>query len=97
MSDTKLKEEALINILIKKGYEKDSAIKCVQDVLDARVEMRENLMKEYVGKRVKAEFGGLLFEVIVKDIKINNEGKTEFQVTPLNGSKCVWINKFSLN
>ena len=96
MGEEKEKENGLVEILIKKGYEAESARKCVDDVLEARKTYREEYLKNYLGKRVKAEFSGLLFEVIVKDVKINYDGKSEFQVTPLNGSRCVWVNKIAL-
>lgn len=46
-------EPHLIDILISKGYEKEFAKKCLQDVLDARREARETSMKTYIGKRGK--------------------------------------------
>lgn len=86
-------ETNLYAILESKGYDQDSAKKVVDDVLDARKIAREQAMKKYVGKRVKADFEGLLFEVIVNDVKINHEGKLEWQVKPLNGSKSAWVRK----
>ena len=86
----------LIEILMENGYDKERAFLAVTNVLQARITARERYLRNYLGKRIKAEFDGLLFEVIVKDVKINNEGKAEFQVTPLNGSKNKWISKFHL-
>ncbi len=86
----------LISILEGQGYDKESAKKCVEDVLEARRICRENYLKNYLGKRVRADFGGLIFEIIIKDVKIDHEGKTQFQVSPLNGSKSVWISSLNL-
>lgn len=83
--------------MIEKGYDRESAQKCVDDVLDARRIARENAMKSYIGKRVKADFDGLLFDVLVHDVKVDHSGQTQIQVKPLNGGqKMVWIKKFSL-
>jgi len=89
-------EQNLYTILESKGYDSESAIKCVNDVLDARKILRELELKNYVGKRVKGEFDGLTFDVLVHDVKINQDGKAEFQVKPLNGgNKMAWIKKIN--
>ncbi len=98
MIEEKERDWELKQILIEKGYDKELASKCVDDVLEARRVARENYLKRYKGKRVIGEFGGLMFEVLVHDVKINQEGKAEFQVYPLNGgTQRVWIKKVSLN
>lgn len=86
----------LVQILIKKGYDKLSALKCVQDVLSAKKEARVLDLKKYVGKRVKTTLEGMQFEVVIHDIKINIDGKTEWQVTPVNGSKKAWVKGINL-
>lgn len=94
MGEEKEKESVLVEILMKKGYDLESARKCVNDVLDARKEAREFYLKSYVGKRVCAEFEGLQFEVMVHDIKMDYEGKPQFQVFPLNGTKkMAWVKR----
>lgn len=87
----------LAELLSKKGYSYDKAIKIVAEVLDAMREEREENIKMYLNKRGKAEFDGLLFDVVVRDIKIDNEGKVQWQVTPLNGSKHKWVKNISFN
>lgn len=89
-------ENGIIEILITKGYTEVEATKVVTDVLEAKRQERENYLQKYVGKRVQGDFGGISFEVIVHDVKINSVGKTQFQVKPLNGgSKMVWIDKIT--
>jgi len=62
------------------------------DVCDfMRLQRNENVQK-YVGKRVKVELAGLLIDVLVKDAKVTFAG-TFFQVSPLNGSKSIWVEK----
>jgi hypothetical protein len=92
MAEEREKTNQLYDLMVKKGYSLESAKQAVDDVLEARREAREFEMQRYIGKRVKAEFGGLWFDVLVHDIKIDFEGKTQFQVTPLNGGKnMVWV------
>lgn len=91
------KEELnLVSILKEKGYADEEALKCVVDVLDARKILRDRELRNYLGKRVRADFEGLLFEVIVKDVKIDADGRVQFQVTPLNGSRCAWVKRIVL-
>lgn len=97
MGEVKEKENEIVEALVARGYDLESARKCVEDVLTARKDAREKYLKNYLGKRIRAEFEGLLFEVIVKDVKMDHDGKAQFQVTPLNGSRCVWIKNFVLD
>lgn len=90
-------EEAILALmLVAKGYSEQEAIKAVADVNQARKDAREAEVRKYVGKRVIAEFDGLNFEVVVKDVKLNLLGKFEFQVTPLNGQKHAWVKEIKL-
>jgi len=83
----------IMECLIKKGYEKESAEKLILDYLEASKNVREEYLKRYIGKRVRADFSGLLFEVIVKDVKIDTNGKVQFQISPLNGDKHTWVDR----
>lgn len=53
---------------------------------------REEHVKQYVGKRSRIELSGLLIDVIVNDVKVTFAGN-KFQVTPLNGSKNIWVDR----
>ena len=78
-------------LVSKKGYDRDSAEKLAADYQEASVALREDYLKKYIGKRASAEFGGLMFEVIIKEVKVDKEGNAQFQVTPVNGSKHAWV------
>lgn len=95
MSETKNEEALLATLLVAKGYSEEDAMRSVVDVMQARRDARDQYLKRYLKTRTRAEFGGLLFDVIVEDVRINVRGRTEFQVTPLNGVKSVWVDKIS--
>lgn len=86
-------DNLLISILVGQGYDEESATKVVNDVLAARRKAREDAMKKYVGKRSRIDVGGMLFEVVIHDVKMDYAGKLQWQVSPLNGSKMAWVEK----
>lgn len=76
--------------LSKKYGEKAQEV--LNDVINFFRNQREEAVKKYIGKRAIIEIQGLHIDVVVKDVKVTFKG-TEFQVTPLNGSKSTWVSK----
>lgn len=83
----------LVKEIIKLGSNESEARRIIDIVNEAKRNMRAFALERYVGKRMRAEFSGLLFEVIIKDIKIDNQGKILWLVSPLNGTKTAWVEK----
>ena len=80
-----------INILEEFGYEPELAEQVFHDVCEVKKTIRKRNADKYIGKRAMVELNDLQIEIIVKDVKVDDTGKVQFQITPLNGNKHIWV------
>lgn len=94
MGDKKLKHSHLVEFLVSKGkYDEESAIKVVEDVIEAQKTTRLLVLEQYKNKRMLVELGGLNIEVFVHDVKVTVDG-IQYQVQPVAGDKNIWVKSF---